>query len=206
VVLEEAGHEITAETDDGARLLSLAGEIDYDLIVSELTLPHLDAVEVAERIASGDSLRRPMMVLSSSGSEDFVLRALAAGIQAYVLKTATARDFLEAIRRVMHGDRYLSPDVATPLVIRSLSTGRVPDPLGLLTRREREVLRLVAEGCTNKDVANALGVAVKTVEAHRANLMRKLDLHDLSALIRFALRVGVLSPQFIEPSQASPHA
>lgn len=193
-VLEQEGHQVVGEAKNGADALELAERLRPDLVVMEVILPKIDGIEATQRILSGAENGVQVVIFSSYTNEEYVLRALAAGARGYVDKICEARDFVEALRRVVHGDVYLSPSVSTPVVLRNLRHGKLEDPLAVLTARERQVLRLVAEGLTNKEVAATLGVAVKTVEAHRANLMRKLDLHDLSALIRFALRVGLLSP------------
>ena len=193
-VLSSGGHQVVAEVDDGNAAVEAAVKHSPDIVLIEVTLDKMDGIEAARKIRSRAKESVQVVIFSSFGSEEYVLRGLAAGARGYIVKTTEPRDFLEAIRRVRHGDVYLSPDVASPVVLRNLRHGRMEDPLAVLTARERQVLRLVAEGLTNKEVAASLGVAVKTVEAHRANLMRKLDLHDLSALIRFALRVGLLAP------------
>jgi DNA-binding NarL/FixJ family response regulator len=193
-VLEDAGHQVLDEAADGQAAVDAAVRRSPDLAILEVTLPKLDGMEATRRILSKTKEKVQVVIYSAFASEEYVLGGLAAGARGYVTKSTEPRDFVEALRRVRHGDLYLSPDVSTPVVLRNLRHGRLDDPLAILTARERQVLRLVSEGLTNKEVASTLGVAVKTVEAHRANLMRKLDLHDLSALIRFSLRVGLLSP------------
>jgi DNA-binding NarL/FixJ family response regulator len=193
-VLEEAGHQIVDEAADGLAAVDAAMKRLPDIALMEVTLPKLDGMEAARRILAKTKEKVQIVIFSAYASEEYVLGGLAAGARGYVTKATQPRDLVEALRRVRHGDLYLSPDVSTPVVLRNLRHGRLDDPLAILTARERQVLRLVSEGLTNKEVAATLGVAVKTVEAHRANLMRKLDLHDLSALIRFSLRVGLLSP------------
>lgn len=193
-VLEDAGHQIIDEASDGVSAVEIATKRTPDIALMEITLPKLDGMEASRRILSKTKEKVQVVIFSAYASEEYVLGGLAAGARGYVTKATEPRDLVEALRRVRHGDLYLSPDVSTPVVLRNLRHGRLDDPLAILTSRERQVLRLVSEGLTNKEVAATLGVAVKTVEAHRANLMRKLDLHDLSALIRFSMRVGLLSP------------
>lgn len=193
-VLEDAGHQVVDEAADGQAAVELATKRTPDIALMEITLPKLDGMEATRRILNKTKEKVQVVIFSAYASEEYVLGGLAAGARGYVTKATEPRDLIEALRRVRHGDLYLSPDVSTPVVLRNLRHGRLDDPLAILTSRERQVLRLVSEGLTNKEVAATLGVAVKTVEAHRANLMRKLDLHDLSALIRFSMRVGLLSP------------
>jgi DNA-binding NarL/FixJ family response regulator len=193
-LVTEDGHEVVAEVGDGQSLMEAVRQHKPDVVITEVLLPKLDGVEATRRLRAEGIEGVRFLMFSTYGSEEYVLRALSSGADGYVLKTCEGRDLLEAVRRARHGDTYLSPEVSTPVVLRNLRHGDLEDPLAMLTAREREVLRLVSEGLTNKEVASELGVAVKTVEAHRANLMRKLDLHDLSALIRFALRVGLLAP------------
>ncbi len=193
-ILEEGGYQIIDEAADGSTAVDLAVKHVPDIALMEITLPKLDGMETTRRILNKTKEKVQVVILSAYSSEEYVLGGLAAGARGYMTKATEPRDMIEALRRVRHGDLYLSPDVSTPVVLRNLRHGRLDDPLAILTSRERQVLRLVSEGLTNKEVAATLGVAVKTVEAHRANLMRKLDLHDLSALIRFSMRVGLLSP------------
>ncbi len=193
-VLEDAGHQVVDEAGDGLAAVEKATKRLPDIALMEVTLPQLDGMEATRRILNKTKEKVQVVIFSAFASEEYVLGGLSAGARGYVTKATDPRDLVEALRRVRHGDLYLSPDVSTPVVLRNLRHGRLDDPLAILTARERQVLRLVSEGLTNKEVAANLGVAVKTVEAHRANLMRKLDLHDLSALIRFSLRVGLLSP------------
>ncbi len=193
--LAECGHHTLAETGEGSALPKLVARRRPDFVVTEVDLEGVDGIEAVRRIATEMGRRKPrILVFSGRSSEDAVLRSFAAGADGFALKTLSGEALLEALDRIRRGERYLCPELATPFVMRKLATNEVSDPLSDLTPREREVLRLVAEGKTNKQAAAVLGVAVKTVEAHRANLMRKLDLHDLSSLVRFAIRVGVLPP------------
>ena len=193
--LQRAGHHVLAEVSDGREIPDLVKRRRPDVLVTEIDLEGWDGLEAIRRVAEQLGRRRPStLVLSARRSEDLLLRAFAVGADGFALKTATEEGLLEAIAKIHGGDRYVSPEMTTPYVMSRIASDEVSDPLAGVTPREREVLRLVAEGKTNKQIASLLGVAVKTVEAHRANMMRKLGLHDLSSVIRFAIRLGLLPP------------
>jgi DNA-binding NarL/FixJ family response regulator len=194
-ILEEAGHAVVAEAADGLEAVRLCEEHRPDLLVLDIAMPKLNGIEVAAR---AQSLDRPpgVIMLSMHADESYIIRALAAGARAYLLKNATDEDLLPAIRAVASGKPFFSPAVTAVLVedyMRTLKTRGLTDSYHLLTDREKEVLQLLAEGRSNKEVATLLDLAVSTVETHRANLMQKLNLHNTAEIVLYAVRKGVIA-------------
>jgi two-component system, NarL family, response regulator NreC len=185
---------VVAEAADGQEAVRLATEHHPDVAVLDIAMPLLNGIEVAERL---QALNRPphVIVLSMHTDESYILRALASGAQAYLLKEATDEDLIPAIRTVAAGMPYFSPAVSAVLVedyVRQLKARGVTDTFDLLTSREREVLQLLAEGRSNKEVASLLDLALSTVETHRGNLMQKLNLHNTAEIVLYAVRKGMI--------------
>jgi DNA-binding NarL/FixJ family response regulator len=154
-------------------------------------MPLLNGIDAAPQIRDV-SPRTKILLLTMYKDEAYVLRALRAGINGYVVKTQAAADLVEAIRSIVHGGLYLSPVISESVVKAALMRNeRELDPL---TPREREVLQLIAEGKSNKQISQDLGMSVKTVDSHRRNLMVKLDIHETAGLVRYAIRTGLISP------------
>jgi DNA-binding NarL/FixJ family response regulator len=193
-LLESAGLSIAAEAGDGLEAVRLCEEHQPDLLVLDIGMPKLNGIEVAAR---AQKLERPpgIIILSVHADESYIMRALAAGASAYLLKSATDEDLLPAVRAVAAGKRYFSPAVSAVLVedyVRRLQQRGLDDSYHLLTDREKEVLQLLAEGRSNKEVATLLDVGVSTVETHRANLMQKLNLHNTAEIVLYAVRKGLI--------------
>jgi DNA-binding NarL/FixJ family response regulator len=182
---KEADLEVVAEAADGPSAVRLAAEARPDLVVLDLGLPGLDGIEVARRLGRSQP-ELPILVLSMHDDAGSAERALRAGVRGYVLKGVGVADLCDAIRRVRRGELYLSPPIAE--LVREAATDAAEDPL---TAREREVLALVAEGYTARQIAERLGLSPKTVENHRANIMEKLGVHTIAGLVRYALRTGI---------------
>jgi DNA-binding NarL/FixJ family response regulator len=194
-LLEEAGHTVVAEAADGLEAVQLAEEHQPDLLVLDIAMPKLNGIEVAAR---AQKLTRPpgVIILSMHGDESYISRALAAGARAYLLKGATDEDLLPAIRAVAAGKPFFSPAVAAVLVddyVRRLEARGSTDSFDLLTDREKDVLRLIAEGRSNTEAATQLAVEVSTVETHRASLMQKLSLHSTAEIVLYAVRKGIIA-------------
>ncbi len=191
LLAREADMQVVAEAGDGREALQLAREARPDVAALDLSMPLLNGLEAARQIAAWE--RGPRVILLTVHAEDrYVLEALRAGVRGYVLKKQAAADLVRAIREVSGGGVYLSPGISSAVVDAVRSPRLVPeDPL---TAREREVLQLVAEGKTTKEIAVLLGVSVKTADAHRTRLMQKLDIHDIAGLTRYAIRQGVIQP------------
>jgi DNA-binding NarL/FixJ family response regulator len=194
-LLEESGHSVVAEAADGLEAVRLAEEHRPDLAIVDVGMPKLSGIEVAART---QKFERPpaVIVLSMHADESYILRALAAGARAYLLKDATDEDLLPAIRAVASGKPFFSPAVTAVLIedyMRTLQKRGLTDSYHLLTDREKEVLHLLAEGRSNKEVAVLLDVGVSTVETHRANLMQKLNLHNTAEIVLYAVRKGIIT-------------
>jgi DNA-binding NarL/FixJ family response regulator len=189
------GVEVVGEAEDGHEALRLAAQLRPDIVLLDIGMPGLNGLEVAGRLATQDSAVR-VLILSMHTSEEYVLRALRAGCAGYLLKRSAVSELEVAIRAVARGEVYLSPAVSRQVVDAYVArTGGATDPLEALTPRQREVLQLVAEGQTSKEIANQLGLSFKTVDAHRAQIMERLGLQDLAGLVRFAVRVGLVIPE-----------
>jgi DNA-binding NarL/FixJ family response regulator len=190
----EPGLTVVAEAGDGLEAIRLADEHDPDLAILDVGMPKLNGIEVAARL---QKLRRPphVIILSMHADESYIIRALSAGARAYLLKDATDEDLIPAVRTVAAGKPFFSPAVAGVLVddyVRQLQTRGLSDSYHLLTDREKEVLQLLAEGRSNKEVASILNLGLSTVETHRGNLMQKLNLHNTAEIVLYAVRKGII--------------
>lgn len=193
-LLEAAGLTIVAEAADGLEAVRLCEEQHPDLLILDIGMPKLSGIEVAAR---AQKMSRPpgVIILSVHGDESYIMRALAAGARAYLLKSATDEDLLPAVRAVAAGKPFFSPGVTAVLVedyIRRLQQRGLTDSYHLLTDREKEVLQLLAEGRSNKEVASLLNLGLSTVETHRSNLMQKLNLHNTAEIVLYAVRKGLI--------------
>jgi DNA-binding NarL/FixJ family response regulator len=190
----EPGLSVVAEAADGLEALRLCSEQQPDIVILDVGMPKLNGIEVAAR---AQKLEHPpkVIILSMHADESYILRALAAGARAYLLKDATDEDLLPAIRAIGAGRPFFSPAVTAILVgdyMRQLQARGLTDSYHLLTDREKEVLQLLAEGRSNKEVAMLLELGVSTVETHRANLMQKLNLHNTADIVLYAVRKGII--------------
>ncbi|HUE88138.1 MAG TPA: response regulator transcription factor [Vicinamibacterales bacterium] len=186
--------KVVAEAGDGLEALRLCEEHRPDAIILDVAMPKLNGIEVAER---AQKLPHPpsVLILSMHADESYIIRALAAGARAYLLKDATDEDLIPALRAVAAGRPFFSPSVTGVLIedyVRQLQARGLTDSYHLLTDREREVLQLLAEGRSNKEVAALLDVGVSTVETHRANLMQKLNLHNTAEIVLYAVRKRII--------------
>jgi DNA-binding NarL/FixJ family response regulator len=186
--------EVVGEATTGPETLALAESLRPDLVLLDISMPELNGLEVARRLIKGEPKRR-IIFLSMHTDAVYVRRALQAGASGYLVKGADVPELSLAIRAVMRGESYLSPAVSKDVIgeLRR-SDAREVTPLEMLTPRQREILQLVTEGHSTKDIAKRLELSVKTVEAHRSELMERLDIHDLAGLVRFAIRHGLTSP------------
>jgi DNA-binding NarL/FixJ family response regulator len=190
----ESELKVVGETGDGVEATLLVERLRPDVLVVDMKMPGLSGIEVTRQVRESSPHTR-VVLLSMHDNEAYVLEALRAGAMAYVLKDTTAADLVHAVRRVSIGHRYLSE----PLSDRALDAyarkpaGTEPDPMDELTPRERQVFHLVAQGFTNRQIAQHLVVSPRTVETHRARMMRKLGFRNIVELLRFAARWDVAS-------------
>jgi len=187
------GYEIVAEASDGEEALALIEARTPDLVILDLTLPRLPGIEIVRRAKRSGSRAR-FLFLSDRDRREDVDQALQAGADGYVVKRDSTEELLTAIERISSGQTHFSPSVAEHLIAMVFSRETDRGGWMSLSRREREVLRMVAEGMSNKEIAGALGLSVRTVDSHRANLMEKLGIHNVSELVRYAIREGILNP------------
>jgi len=191
------GLQIVAEVSDGRAALEALLKDRPDIAFLDIAMPGLNGIEVAERAAREAPSTRVVM-LSMHNTSSHVVRALRAGAAGYLLKDAAADELPVLLRAVMNGETYLSPAIAKHVVDgflqRNTAEPDAPDnPVEILTPRQREILQLVAEGRSTKEVASLLSLSIKTVEAHRSQIMDRLDIHDLPGLVRFAIRTGLVA-------------
>ncbi len=188
------GVEIVAEAGDGRQALELIDRTRPDIALLDITMPGLNGLEVAARVPATGARTR-VIILSMHAHEGYVAQALRAGVAGYLLKDAVATELELALRAVARGERYLGPAISTTVIEGFLRAGEeADDPLAPLTARQREILQLIAEGRSTKEIAAELDVSVKTVETHRAHIMERLGIRDVAGLVRFAIRAGLVEP------------
>jgi two-component system response regulator NreC len=188
-LLEREGLEVVAEAANGHEAVRLAGELLPDVAVLDFAMPLLNGLDAAKEIRRR-SPRTRTILLTVHSEDHYVLEALQAGVHGYVVKTQAAADLVQAIREIRGNAIYLSPTISRAVV--EAYFAKVTPPGDVLSSRERQVLQLVAEGKTTKEIAGVLGVSVKTADSHRTRIMRKLDIHDTAGLVRFAIRRGLI--------------
>ncbi len=181
--------EIVGEAGNGREALDLAGKLQPDVIVMDVAMPELNGIEATRRVADV-SPRSRVLALSMHKDSVYVREILRAGARGYLLKDSISSDLLAAVRAIARGEGYLSPGVSDAVL--NDYRRHVTDPIDLLSSREREVLQMIAEGKTNKDIATVLTLSVYTVDAHRGRIMEKLNMHSVTDLVRFAVRCGLV--------------
>jgi len=185
---------VVGEADDGLALLALAAELQPDLVLMDIAMAGLNGLEATARLLKAQPGIR-VLILSMHQSEEYVRQALRNGAVAYLLKDAAPVELELAIQAVQRGETYLSPAVSRGVVSDYVQRLRGDTaPAATLTPRQREVLQLVAEGLSTKEIARRLDLSVKTVDTHRSQLMKQLDIHEVAGLVRYALRSGLISP------------
>ncbi len=186
---------VAGEAVNGREAVEICEKLKPDVLVLDIAMPNLNGIEAARQI-SAKLPQIAIVILSMHSDESYVLRALKAGARAYLLKDSAETDLISAIRAVSEGKAFFSPAISKMLVedyIRRLEQRGVEDSYELLTTREREILQLLAEGKSNKEVAAMLNLSLYTVETHRGNILQKLNLHSVPELILYAVRKGVIS-------------
>ncbi|MCC7155953.1 MAG: response regulator transcription factor [Bryobacterales bacterium] len=189
------GVEVVGEAADGREAVRMAGELQPDIVIMDIGMPNLNGVEATAQITK----RSPppgVIILSMHSDEEYLMRALAAGAKGYLLKDTADVDLLRAVEAVKQGKSFFSPTVAKMLLeeyVQQMSQRGVKDSYDLLSAREKEIFQLLAEGKSNKDAATILNLSPYTVETHRTNIMRKLDLHSSVDLVLYAVRKKIIS-------------
>jgi len=181
--------EIVGEAGNGREAVELAGQLHPDIIVMDVAMPELNGIEATRRLAASEPHSR-VVALSMHKDSVYVREILRAGARGYLLKDSPAPDLLAAVRAVASGEGFLSPAVSDAVL--NDYRRHVTNPVDLLSSREREVLQMLAEGKTNKEIAGILNLSVYTVDAHRGRIMEKLNLHSINELVRFAVRNGLI--------------
>jgi DNA-binding NarL/FixJ family response regulator len=182
---------IVGEADDGASALAFVERETPDLVIMDIGMKGMNGLEATRRLSGRVPLPKVLMV-SMFGGEEYVVQALAAGADGYLLKDSASDQLEQAVRCVMRGEQFLDPRISRELL--ELLVRRMAEngsPAQILTARQREILQLVAEGHTTKEIAYRLGVSGKTVETHRAQIMDRLQIHDVAGLVRYAIRTGL---------------
>lgn len=188
-LLERQGMTVVCEASDGQDAIRAATKVQPEIAILDISMPVLNGVDAARELVKS-SPRTKVILLTQHDEDQYVTEALRAGVKGYVLKSQAADDLVHAIREVCCGSVYLSPSISRAVVDAFLSKTYVSaDPL---STRERQVLQLVGEGKSTKDIAVQLGISAKTAESHRARLMRKLDIHETATLVRYAIRRGLI--------------
>jgi DNA-binding NarL/FixJ family response regulator len=190
ILSKEPDLDVVGEAKNGREAVELAEKLQPDVVVIDVSMPELNGIEATRRISDVCSRTR-VLALSMHRDAVYVREILRAGARGYLVKDADDDALLVAIRAVARGEAYLSPSIADAVLTDYRK--HVTDPIDLLTSREREVLQMIAEGKTNKEIANILSLSVYTVEAHRGKIMEKLNLHNTGDIVRFALRNGLIS-------------
>jgi DNA-binding NarL/FixJ family response regulator len=187
-----AGVEVVAEAQDGREALQRIAQTRPDVVLMDIGMKHLNGLETTSRVTA-DFPGVRVLILSGHANEEYVWQALRAGAVGYLLKDAPPEEIEQALRAAVRGETYLTKAASGKTVADFIARGGTErSALELLTPRQREILQLLAEGRTAKEMARLLGISAKTVETHRAQLMERLDIHDVPGLVRFAIRVGLI--------------
>jgi two-component system, NarL family, response regulator NreC len=195
VLESEPGLVVVAEASNGREAVRLCEQLKPDIAIVDIAMPQLNGIEAVSLIVKA-SPKTSAVILSMHTDETYILRALSAGAKGYMLKDAVEDEILPAIHAVQRGKSYFSPAIAKTLLedyVRYLRQRGLEDSYDLLTDREKEILQLLAEGRSNKEVANLLGLSVTTVETHRTNMMQKLGLHSTAEIVLYAVRKRIIS-------------
>jgi DNA-binding NarL/FixJ family response regulator len=190
------GMQVVGEAGDGREAVRLASELHPDVVIMDIAMPLLNGIDATTQILREDP-QIGVIILSMHADESYVMRALNAGAKGYLLKDSADDDLPNAVRTVAEGKPFFSPAIAQTLLedyVRLMREHGVQDSYDLLTEREREVLQLLAEGKSNKEVATVLGLSPYTVESHRNNLMQKLNLHNTADIVLYAVRKSIIAP------------
>ncbi len=186
--------EVVGEASEGGEAVAKAQALSPDIVLMDITMPGMNGLEATRQIKALRPNTR-VLILSMHESNQYISQFLRSGASGYVLKDTAASELVGAIRAVFQGDAFLYPSIARKLLeeyLLKVQSGEEVESYDGLTGREREVLRMIAEGKSNKEIADALSLSIRTVQAHRANLMAKLHMHDRTELVRYAIRKGLI--------------
>src|SRR6202158_2448658 len=197
LLLSHAGWEICGQAVTGREAVSKTEELKPDIVILDISMPDLNGVDAARRIRKA-SANTEVLILSMHYSDQLIREIIDAGVRGYIVKSDSDRDLIIAVETLARRKPFFTPH-ATEVILGSFNTGgpvkEVPELVSeRLTSREREIVQLLAEGKSSKEVASSLGISVKTAETHRANIMRKLELHSVRALVRYAVRNQIIEP------------
>ncbi|NIM98745.1 MAG: response regulator [candidate division Zixibacteria bacterium] len=191
---EESDMQVVGEAADGREAVKRATELKPDVILMDIAMANLNGLEATKQIKKVlPSIK--VIMLTMHKNEEYILQSFQAGASGFILKEGAVEELVSAIRSIHQDKSFLSPTISKTLIdayLRKMETGKTETPFDLLTDREREVLQLIAEGYTNREVAKALFISVKTVEAHRAHIMQKLNIHDIAKLVKYAIQKGLV--------------
>jgi len=188
----ESRLRIVGEASDGDEAVQKTKELSPDIVLMDINMPRMDGLAVTELLRR-ETPKVKILVLSIHSNRDYIFRIIQAGAHGYVSKEAKPEELLRAIETVYAGQPYYSHDIARAALTQFVSSGGKKEPFAQLTGREREVLILIAEGQSNKEIANRLGIGVRTIETHRERIMRRLDIHSVAGLTKFAIANGMVS-------------
>jgi two-component system response regulator NreC len=193
----QEGIEVVGEAEDGREAIEKAKQMAPDVIVIDITMPNLNGIEATRQIKKINPEMK-VLVLTVHDNEEYIHRILQAGASGYLLKESAVSDLVSAINAVEKGNIFLSPSISKVVVkdyIRHVETESGDfDSLNVLTNREREVLQLIAEGHTNKEIARILKLSIKTIDVHRSHIMDKLNIRDITGLVKYSIRKGLIKP------------
>ena len=187
--LTSAGFLVVGEAGDGLEAVKLAQSLHPQIAVLDFSMPSLNGIDAAREILRCSPSTKPVL-LTAYTEDQYVITALRAGVLGYVLKSKAVEDLVGALSEVARGNVYLSPGISRAVVQEMLNKNT--SPADVLSARERQVLQMVAEGNTTKEVASSLGISIKTAESHRSHIIEKLDIHDTAGLVRYAIRAGLV--------------
>jgi two-component system, NarL family, response regulator NreC len=186
---------VVGDASNGREAVEMAEKHDPDVVIMDLAMPGLNGIEATRRIIAR-SPRTAVVILSMHSDESYILRSLKAGARGYLLKDSLKADLIDAVRAAVRGKSFFSPKVSQVLkeeYVNELEARGAEDTWELLTDREREILQLVAEGKTNKEIAAVLNISIYTIDTHRSHILQKLNLHSAPELILYAVRKGIIS-------------